>query len=194
MKYACEHGNASAVRHFAKILGKSINESTVRSMIKQYLRELDHSPYTILTELLKCKTGRPLLLGKYDEEVLNYVCKLRKSGDIVNGQILIAGAKGILQQKAKNLLRENGGHIDLDRPWAESFLRRVEYVCRKGTKAARKLPFDFIDNKHEFLKCVEDIIKKWSISAELVINFDQTNVSIIPCGNWTMNELGKYTI
>jgi hypothetical protein len=44
-KYACEHGNASAVRHFAKILGKSINESTVRSMIKQYLRELDHSEF-----------------------------------------------------------------------------------------------------------------------------------------------------
>jgi hypothetical protein len=53
-------------------------------------------------------------LTAYDEEVLNYVCKLRKSGAIVNRQILIAGAKGILQQKAKNLLRENGGHIDLD--------------------------------------------------------------------------------
>ena len=35
-KYACEHENASAVRHFAKILGKPINESTVRSMNKQY--------------------------------------------------------------------------------------------------------------------------------------------------------------
>ena len=62
-KYACEHGNASAVRHFAKILGKPINESTARSMKKQYLRELDHSPDRILTELPKCKTGRPLLLG-----------------------------------------------------------------------------------------------------------------------------------
>jgi hypothetical protein len=66
------------------------------------------------------------------------------------------------------LLRENGDHIDLDRSWAESFLRRVGYVCRKGTTAARKLPFDFIDNKHEFLKCVEDIIKKWSISAPVL--------------------------
>jgi hypothetical protein len=92
------------------------------------------------------------------------------------------------------VLKENGGHIDLDRPWAESFLRRVGYVHRKGTKATRKLPFDFIDKKNEFLKCVEDIIKKWSIPVELVINFDQTNVSIIPCGNWPMNELGKYTI
>ena len=73
--------------------------------------------------------------------------------------------------------------INLDRPWAESFLRRVGYVHRKGTKATRKLPFDFIDKKNEFLKCVEDIIKKWSIPVELVINFDQTNVSIIPCGN-----------
>jgi hypothetical protein len=48
-------------------------------------------------------------------------------------------------------------------------------VRRKGTKAARKLPFDYIDNKHEFLKCAEDIFKKWSISAELVINFDNIN-------------------
>jgi hypothetical protein len=80
----------------------------------QYLRGLDHSLDTILTELPKYKTGRPLLLGKYDEEVLNYVRKLRKSGTIVNRQILIAGANGILQQKAKNVLRENGGHIDLD--------------------------------------------------------------------------------
>jgi hypothetical protein len=80
----------------------------------QYLRGLDHSLDTILTELPKYKTGRPLLLGKYDDEVLNYVCKLRKSGTTVNRQILIAGANGILQQKAKNALRENGGHIDLD--------------------------------------------------------------------------------
>ena len=57
----------------AKILGKPINESTVRSIKKQYLRELDHSPDTILTELPKNKTRRPLLLRKYDEEVLNYV-------------------------------------------------------------------------------------------------------------------------
>ena len=80
----------------------------------QYLRGLDHSLDTILTELPKYKIGRPLLLGKYDEEVLNYVRKLRKSGTIVNRQIFIAGVNGILQQKAKNVLRENGGHIDLD--------------------------------------------------------------------------------
>ena len=35
-KYACGHENARAVRLFAKILGKPINESTVRSMNKQY--------------------------------------------------------------------------------------------------------------------------------------------------------------
>jgi hypothetical protein len=37
--------------------------------------------------------------------------------------------------------------------------------------------------KHESLKCVEDIIKKWSIPVELVIHFDQTNVSIIQVTN-----------
>jgi hypothetical protein len=65
-KYACEHGNASAVRHFSIILGKPISESTVRSMIKQYLRERDHSPHTILTELLKVRFYQPLFKRHFE--------------------------------------------------------------------------------------------------------------------------------
>jgi hypothetical protein len=87
--------------------------------------------------------------------------------------------------KNKFILEEFVGHINLNRTWTESFMRRIGFVRRKGTKAARKLPFDFDQQKIDFLTRVQDVRDKFSIREELVINFDQTNISIIQCGNWT---------
>ena len=193
-KYACVNGNASAARHFTKTLSleKPMNESTVRSLKSAYKRELSKTPEKSIDTLPKYeKCGRPKLLGKYDEDVINYIKSLRESGSVVNRQILIAGARGIVVSKNKFILEEFGGHVKLSRSWAESFLRRVGYVRRKGTKAARKLPFDFEDQKLAFISRVQDTKQKYSIPDELVINFDQTNISIIPCGNWTMAEQGN---
>lgn len=189
-RWACENGNASAVKHFSKSMGKPINESTVRSLKKQYLREVNRTPEKRITSLEKGKVGRPLLLGQYDSEVMSYIKKLRSTGAIVNRRIVIAGAKGIIQQRAPSLLRENGGHVVLDKAWADSFLRRAGFVRRKGTKAARKLPMDFMEQKTEFIESVTEIISENKIPPELVINFDQTNISIIPCGDWTLQEQG----
>ena len=60
--------------------------------------------------------GRPKLLGKYDDDVIDYVRKLRDSGSVVNRQTVIAGARGILMSKNKYILDEFGGHVILDRP------------------------------------------------------------------------------
>lgn len=130
------------------------------------------------------------MLGEFDADVIDYVKSLRNSGAIVNRQIVMAGARGIIKNKASHLLVENGGHVNIERSWAESFLRRVGYVRRKGTKAARKLPFDFEEQKITFLSDVRDIISEHSIPEQLVLNFDQTNIMIIPCGNWTLEEQG----
>lgn len=129
-KHACEHGNASAVRHFSKVLERSINESTVRYIKKQYLETVKNTETNVVT-LPAGKRGRPTLLGKYASDVLDYIKKLRQSGSVVNKHILLAGATGIVQEKAKHLLRENGGPLNFDRPWAESFLRRHGFVRRK---------------------------------------------------------------
>jgi hypothetical protein len=51
----------------------------------------------------------------------------------------------------KIILEEFGGLIKLNRTYSvgidESFMRRIGFVRRKGTKAARKLPFDFDQQK-----------------------------------------------
>ena len=112
-------------------------------MKKQYIDEMNKTPEKKFVELSRSPKGRPKLLGKYDEEVVDYVKKLRATGAIVNKQILIACATGILEHKCRSMLQENGGHIALHRSWAESFLRRIGFVKRKGTKAARKVPANF---------------------------------------------------
>ena len=60
------------------------------------------------------------------------------------------------------------------------------YVKRKGTKAARKLPTDFNEQKNHFLRILKEKITENKIPAELVINFDQTGLKIVPVSNWTL--------
>ena len=47
----------------------------------------------------------PLKLGQYDELVQAYVRKLRAAGGVVNTQIVMAGARGVLLFKDKTLKR-----------------------------------------------------------------------------------------
>ena len=96
--------------------------------------------------------GRPLLIGKFDDEVAEYVRNLRLSGGIMNSSILIAAAKGII---AHSLLKDYGGSLELGKKWAESFLLQRGYVKRKATKAARKLPIDFPELKLGYLKRIK---------------------------------------
>ena len=118
-RYANLHRNASAARHFTKKLKleKPMDDSTVRSIKDAYRRQLTKTSEKSIEKLSKSDScGRPKLLGKYDDDVIDYVRKLRDSGSVVNRQIVIAGARGILMSKNKYILDEFGGHVILDRP------------------------------------------------------------------------------
>ena len=90
------------------------------------------------------------MLGKLDEKVIKYIKQLRSAGGIVNKTVVICTARGIVSASDKMLLQENGGHIDINRSWAESLMKRMGYVRRKGTKAARKIPRNFMEVKDEY--------------------------------------------
>ncbi|KAG1714198.1 DNA-binding protein SATB2 [Nymphon striatum] len=70
-KYAVHHGNTAAAHYFAKILGRYLNESTVRGYVKKYNLELAKSQDSDnIDELPQPKRGKPLLLSKeLDDEV-----------------------------------------------------------------------------------------------------------------------------
>lgn len=62
---------------------------------------------------------------------------------------------------------------------------------RKGIKGVKHFPEDYEDIKGAFVKRITDNVTKYKIPNELVINWDQTAINLIPCGEWTMHESGK---
>lgn len=191
-KYACENGNKSTVYKYSAELGHSISESTVRNFKRTYLSKLKAGgDPDAITELPNAALGRPLLLGEFDGQVFEYIKQLRAAGGIVNHNIIIAAAKGIISHKRPSLLKEYGGSLDLGKKWAESFLHRRGFVKRKATKAARKLPPDYPALKLAYLKRIEDEVKTNSIPEDLLINWDQTGSKLVPVSSWTMAEEGS---
>ena len=192
-RYAVENGIANAARKFSKDLGGSVNKSTVRSIKSSYLkarRKIDlgggHIELEELKELPKQSRVRPLLLGKYDEILQDYLRNLRAEGGIITSQIVISAATGILKFHDKAFLSQ----IELTKTWAESLLNRMGFVRRKGTKTARSIPNDFERLKTDFHERIKSVIEEYEIPNELIINWDQTGVPIEPGGQWTMDSRG----
>ena len=133
------------------------------------------------------KQGRPVLLGdKIDGMVKAYIKSIHKVGENVSSQVVIAAARGILTSLDKTKLQEFGGHIDLTRHWAHSFLTQMNYVQRKGTTAISKFSEEhFADRKREFLRAT---VEMEEIPPELILNWDQTGIKLVPSTNWTMEE------
>lgn len=191
-KYAIENGNKSAVRKFSSELGKAISESTVRS-IRDSFKKSQRTSIDVdveLSEFPRNPRGVKPLLGELDCDIQAYIRELRRCGGIVNAQICIAAALGIVRVRKPTLLPEFGGTLVLDKPWAKSFLNRLGFVRRKATKAARKLPGDFHLVRDKFHETVTSLIKEFDIPDNLVINFDQTGVKLAPVSVWTMEEHG----
>jgi hypothetical protein len=112
----------------------------------------------------------------------------------VNRSIAIATAKGVVKAHNPSLLAENGGSVSLGRKWAESLFKRMNFVKRKATKAARKLPKDFDELKAEFIRKVQSNINPADglpIPFELVLNWDQTGSKLVPVCEWTLASEGS---
>ena len=94
--------------------------------------------------------------------------------------IAIAAARSLLMAEHKNRLAENGGYIKLNRHWAYGFFKRIGFLQRKPTTAKSKFSVeDFAAKKREFLN---DVV------AELILNWDQTGIRLVPSSLWTMEQ------
>ena len=138
-------GVNAAARRFSNKLNKNLNESTVRGMKKSYLIQLnkgDPDAEPTITALPHKTRERPLLLGEEDEKVKNFVKALRDSGGPISTSLIIAATKGLLRKCDPPILKDYGGPITLEKPWAHSLLQRMNFTKRKGTKVAKHLPDD----------------------------------------------------
>ena len=96
----------------------------------------------------------------------------------------------------RSLLSKFGGHIELSRTWAVSILRRMGYVQRRGsTQTKAKLSDEQISKlKHTYLAQISGMVKAHNIPPELIINWDQAGVKVVPSQNWTMEQQGAQRV
>ena len=148
-----------------------------------------------VTKLDNKKRGRPLLLGEeLDERVRSYVLALRDNGAVINSAIVIGCAIGIVKSHDSNLLKCNGGHIDITKHWALSLLDRLGFVKRKSSTKAKVTVGDFQERKAQFLFDIKSVIEMEEIPPDLVINWDHTGVNYVPVCSWTMAPEGSKRI
>lgn len=201
-KYALENGNCAAARKFSASLNleKKLNESTVRSWVTTYKKELEckrklgeRVPEVKVLPL--AKRGRPLLLGEtLDGQVKAYIRSICDEGGPITSTIVIAAAKAIIRKEEPKLLLENDGSISLTTDWAKSFLYRMNFVKRKGCSTKKVMVHDFEGIKLQFLDDIMAFVKMEDIPDQLVLNWDHTAINIVPGSSWTMDQKGAKKI
>ena len=81
--------------------------------------------------------------------------------------------------------------MELNRQWAHSLLKRMKFVQRKATTAKSKASeANFAEQKKVFLNDVVATVTMEEIPAELILNWDQTGIKVVPSSTWTMEERG----
>ena len=195
-KYACQYGTAAASRVFSRKMERKVSTASVHSIKTAYLEDVKRkrsadSEDDEVTVLPPKKRGRPFLLGDLDQKVQLYLKKVRDAGGIVSAAIAVAAARGILVSCDRSKLAEFGGHIDLGRHWAYGLLDHMKFVRRKATTAKSKhTPKDFASLKESFLDDVVATVTMENIPMELILNWDQTGIKMVPSSGWTMDRQG----
>ena len=195
-QYACEHGNKAAMERFSTLLGFDIKKSSVSTWKMKYLAEIKRRVKTgeapEVNRLPLKKRGRRLLIGeKLDGEVKAYIQAVRNMGGVVTTTITIAVGRAIVNRADRSLLAENGGPITLSKSWAKSVLYRLNFVKRRGTATSKITVKNFEELKEQFLLDIKAVVEMEEIPPELVINWDQTGISIVPGSAWTMDLKGS---
>ena len=52
---------------------------------------------------------------------------MREGGLAITTHIVMAATRGLLLANNRNMLAEYGGHVKINRAWAQSFLKRIGY-------------------------------------------------------------------
>ena len=138
------------------------------------------------------KRGRPLLLGEQlDTEVKCYIQAVREGDGVIIKAITMTAATAIVRKSDRNPLAGNGGPITITSNWAKSLLGRMNFVRRRGSSTAKMTVTNFEAVKEQFLLDVNAVVEMKDIPQELILNWDQTGISIVPGSTWTMEAKGS---
>ena len=196
-RLASNIGATSAAKRVSRKLGFPVNESTARRFKKLYLQErkvkrLREEEDLTVAELPLKKRGRPLVLGKkLDEHVQEYILMLREQGCIITTEIVIATAKGLAKAIDRTRLEKYGGPATLGVPWAKSLLRRMNFTKRRASTKSTDPSQNIEEVKEEFLLDLIQVVELSEVPPDLIFNWDQTAISLVPSSQWTLDKKGK---
>ena len=123
------------------------------------------------------------------ENLQLYLTTFRNTGSVVSTRI--AAAKGLLLSINQGELAKYGGHINITKHWAYSFFHRMKFVQRKATTSQSKYTaINFAEVKQQFLDAVVQTVEMEEVHPELILNWDQTGIQIVPSSTWTMDREG----
>jgi len=153
-RVAAQDGNPAALKK-AKLINPACTRETIRDFKVKYLKWEKANPALAAAPnpkavIPKLHVGRPKKIGSYDLQVQDYLKKLLCHGGKMNRSIAIAVARGILKKKKTTLLEAVTPKPLLSNACAKSLLKRMNFVKRKGTKSAKKVPENFAELGEQF--------------------------------------------
>ena len=119
---------------------------------------------------------------------------LRAASGVVNTLVVIGAAEEIVSYRDISKLSSHGGHIEITKTWAKSLLQRMGFVKRKCSTSGKISLARFDESKEIFLAVVAAEVLRKDIPGQLIINWDQTGLSIVPAGDWTMEMKGTQIV
>ena len=66
----------------------------------------------------------------------------------------------------------------------------MKFVQRKVTSQSKYTATNFAEAKQQFLDIVVQTVEMEEVCPELILNWDQTGIQIVPSSTWTMNKEG----
>ena len=90
----------------------------------------------------------------------------------------------------KSSLHEFGEPITLNKDWAISVLRQMQFTKRRANSKSKVLPSNFDEIKEQFLLDIRSLVVMEDIPKELLINWNQTAMKIVPSSSWMMEKRG----
>ena len=92
-----------------------------------------------------------------------WICliELRIVGGIVNRQMAIASARGIVRRRDSRMLAENRGHVVFTKDWAHHLLVRMSYKKEKAILRAKIAIENFKELKTNYINSINGIMKKF---------------------------------
>ena len=129
-----------------------------------------------------------------DKQVQEYILKLREHGCAVNTTVFIAAARDLSRMIDRTRLSECGGPATLSASWAKSLLKRMNFY-KKTCQYKSLTPSQNLEEVHtEFLGELLEAVGLHEVPADLIFNWDQTGILLVPSAQWTMDKKSRKRI